>query len=95
MTDNNALKEKLNAVHDFPCTYVFKVIGENSADFMVRTVQAVVHVVGDPAELNMSTRESSGGKHISVTLSVTVIDAEAVLSIYDMLRKVEGVRFML
>lgn len=95
MTDHNALKEKLNSVHDFPCTYVFKVIGENSSDFMVRVVQAVVHVVGDPAELSMSTRESSGGKHMSVTLSVAVVDADTVLSIYDMLRKVEGVRFML
>jgi uncharacterized protein len=95
MTDHSALMDKLNAVHDFPCSYIFKVIGENSSEFMARVVQAVVQVVGDPAELSMQTRESSGGKHLSVTLSVTVEDARSVVAIYDLLAVVKGVRFML
>ncbi|MFU8804891.1 MAG: YbeD family protein [Bradymonadaceae bacterium] len=95
MTDRNALKEKLNAVHVFPCTYVYKVIGENSAEFIARVVQAAVHVVGDAGDLSVATRESSGGKHLAVTLTVGVVDAETVLDIYEMLRIVDGVRFML
>lgn len=95
MNDRAALLDKLNAVHAFPCSYVFKVIGENSPEFITRVVQAVVNVMGDPSNFELATRESSGGKHLSVTVTVEVREAETVLSIYDMLRVVDGVRFLL
>ncbi|MBA2663534.1 MAG: DUF493 domain-containing protein [Bradymonadaceae bacterium] len=95
MTERSSLLDKLKAVHEFPGSYVFKVIGTNSPEFISRVVQAAVIVLGEPSEISISTRESSGGKHLSVTLTVEVHEAEAVLDIYELLRVVEGVRFLL
>lgn len=95
MEDRNALLDKLNAVHEFPGAYVFKVIGTNSPEFISRVVQAAVIVLGDRADFSVATRESSGGKHQSVTLTVKVPSADDVLAIYDQLRVLDGVKFLL
>lgn len=95
MSDRNELLDKLNAVHEFPGDYVFKVIGTNSPEFISRVVQAAVIVLGERADFSVSTRESSGGKHQSVTLTVVVPQADDVLAIYDQLRVLEGVKFLL
>jgi uncharacterized protein len=86
--------ERLVAVHNFPGTYIFKVIGDNSQDFVSRVVQAAINVMGKEPCLEVSTRSSSAGRHVSVTLSADVEDAEMVLDIYEMLRVVQGVRFL-
>lgn len=86
--------DRLTAVHSFPETYIFKVIGANTQDFVTRVVQAAINSVGRGHELDVSTRESSEGRHVSVTLSAHVEDAETVLDAYEMLHTVEGVRFL-
>ncbi len=94
MTDRNTMYERLIAVHSFPDTYIFKVIGDNSQDFVSRVVQAAINVMGKEQRLDVSTRSSSAGRHVAVTLSADVEDAETVLDIYEMLRVVQGVRFL-
>ncbi len=95
MSDRSTLLDKLNAVHEFPGDYVFKVIGTNSPEFMSRVAQAAVIILGDRADFSVSNRESSGGNHQSVTLKVVVPSADDVLAIYDQLRVLEGVKFLL
>lgn len=95
MADRNALLDRLNKVHTFPGPYIFKVIGHNSPEFISRVVQAALNVLGRGASPSVSTRESSRGKHLSVTLSVKVEDAESVLELYSVLQTLEGVRFLL
>jgi putative lipoic acid-binding regulatory protein len=95
MSDRNEILERLNDVHSFPGGYIFKVIGENSDEFVTRIVQASLNVLGPDANPDVSTRESSGGKHVSVTLEVRVEDAEMVLEIYDMLGQLDGIKFIL
>ncbi len=94
MTDRQTMHDRLIAVHSFPETYVFKVIGENTQDFIARVVQAATNAMGGADELEVQTRESSAGRHISVTLLAEVQDAETVLDVYELLRVVQGVRFL-
>lgn len=95
MSDRNEILERLNDVHSFPGDYMFKVIGDNTEEFVTRIVQASLNVLGPDAEPGVSTRESSGGKHVSVTLDVRVENAEMVLEVYDMLKKLDGIKFIL
>ena len=95
MTKRSELLERLKDVHSFPGDYVFKVIGTNSDEFVSQVVQTVINVVGKQAEPDVSTRESSGGKHLSVTLSVHMQDAETVLDVYASLKEMEEARFIL
>lgn len=95
MGDRQSSLEVLRQVHEFPGPFVFKVIGENTPDFLARVVQAVVVVAGPTTLPAVRTRQSSGGKHQSVTLTVRVKSAEGVLDIYEFLGCIDGVRLLL
>ena len=94
MTDRDTMYYRLTAVHSFPETYIFKVIGVNTQDFITRVIQAAINAMGGDRELDISTRESSAGRHVSVTLSAHVEDADTVLDAYELLGTVQGVRFL-
>ena len=95
MADRAASLEVLKQVHQFPGPYVFKVIGENTPEFVARVVQVAVVVCGPRSRPNVSIRHSKGGKHQSITLTVKVDNAERVLDIYEGLQGLVGVRFLL
>jgi uncharacterized protein len=95
MSDRDESLRVLNEGHSFPGPYMFKIIGDNSPDFVVRVMQAAVIVAGPRAEPEVSIRESSGGRHQAVTLSISVESAEKVLDLYAAFRTVAGVRFLL
>jgi uncharacterized protein len=95
MTERQALLDRLEDVHSFPGTYMFKVIGANSESFVESVKEAAVGVIGAEVELEVSTRESSGGKHLSVTMSLRVEAADEVLEIYAALQELEQARFIL
>lgn len=95
MSNREEILDRLNDVHSFPGNYVFKIIGENSPAFVTRIVQACLNVLGPNANPDVSTRESSGKRHVSVTVDAVVDDAETVLRVYDILGGLEGVKFIL
>jgi hypothetical protein len=95
MTKRSMLLDRLNEVHSFPGPYTFKVIGTNSDEFLESVVRVVNETLGDGTEPDVSTRESSGGKHLSVTVSVEVSDAESVLEVYAGFRELDAARFVL
>ena len=95
MTDHKQLLDRLNDVHSFPGNYIFKVIGDNTPVFVSQVVQVCLIALGPEASPGISTRESSGGKHVSVTIDAVVVDAEMVLKVYALIGDVEGVRFVL
>lgn len=92
--DTAEFLERLRDVHDFPGPFMFKVIGTNSDAFVANVIQAVINALG-PVEPALKTRESAGGKHVAVTVDVSVDSAEAVLEVYQAFQAVEGVRFVL
>jgi putative lipoic acid-binding regulatory protein len=95
MSDRDATLRALNDLHSFPGPFTFKVIGENSADFVARVVQAAVMVLGPTAYPDVKTRESAHGRHQSVTFDVRVESAESVLEVYAALSALPGVRYLL
>ena len=84
----------LNQAHSFPCLYVFKLIGENTPLFYDGVLSAVSKEFGElmHEEASLSTRESSGGRYLSITLKLEIESAEQVLRLYERFSKVDGLR---
>lgn len=94
LTRQGELLERLRDVHEFPGPFMFKVIGPNTDVFVAQVVQSVINALG-AVQPQVSTRESSGAKHVSVTVEVQVESAEHVLEVYAGFQSVDGVRFVL
>ncbi len=84
--------ELLNATHDFPCPYMFKVIGLSDDGFVDRVVAAVREALEHYEETPPhTTRQTPHGKHVSVTLEPTLLSAEQVLLVYQRIGTVSGI----
>jgi putative lipoic acid-binding regulatory protein len=94
MSEREETLRVLNEGHTFPGPYMFKVIGENSPEFAAHVIQAATVICGLQAAPEVSVRESAGGKHQAVTISIAVESAEQVLEIYAAFRAVGGVRMV-
>lgn len=93
--DRASRLQALNDCHTFPGPFVFKVIGENSPEFVLRVRETCTVVLGASAAPSITTRESAQGKHQAVTLVVQVETADLVLEVYQALQSLSGVRFLL
>jgi putative lipoic acid-binding regulatory protein len=82
--------ELLESTHSFPGPYMFKVIGRASSGFMARTVAAVREAMAADSDPPFRVRETTGGRHIAVTLQPTVQTPQQVLAIYRRLRGLVG-----
>src|SRR5262245_22970465 len=80
----------LASTHTFPCAYMFKVIGLAERGFAARTVAAVREEMAAEVDPPFRVRETSGGRHIAVTLQPTVDTPQQVLAIYRRLRLLAG-----
>ena len=95
MTDRDSFIEKLQDVHDFPGPYVIKVIGPNSPEFASAVLQAIILVCGREASPDVSSRTSSKGNHLSLTVEFHAETPVVVLEVYDAIKGVESVKFVL
>ena len=79
-----SLEQKLNESHEWPSVYMFKFIvpADN------RKI-ALVEALFDP-EIKISTKESSGGKYISITGKGVMLNALEVIEKYRSAAKIEG-----
>ncbi len=82
--------ELLASTHTFPCAYMFKVIGLSERGFAARTVAAVREEMAADVDPPFRVRETTGGRHIAVTLQPTVDTPQQVLAIYRRLRHLAG-----
>ncbi len=83
VTDTYArLEQRLNEFYTWPCTYPFKCI--------VPSEQFSALAGRFPVE-GITTRTSSGGRFISMTMEIRATCAEDVLSLYRKAAEVEGV----
>ncbi len=94
MKEDREFLDKLDDIHEFPCDFFFKVIGDNSPEFVAQCVQGTVNVLG-PVSIDVKTRESSKGNHVSITLSAQLDSSELVLEVFKILQGIEGVKFVL
>ncbi|QDT38088.1 YbeD family protein [Stratiformator vulcanicus] len=80
----------LEDTHDFPCPYLFKVIGEDDRAFAARVVSLVRETVGLDEDPEFKIRRTTSGRHLSVTIEPVVEHANQVLEIYDGLSRLKG-----
>ena len=95
MSDHRPSVELLESTHSFPCQYQIKAIGRAADDFAARAVDAVVGELASALELDYTIRSTQGGRHIALTLDITVQNAEQVRAIYARLHDVEGLTLLL
>lgn len=87
--------ELLEATHQFPCRYTFKVIGEEADDFAARAVHAVREVLELAGDLESTTRRTANGQHVAVTIELQVDNSEQVLQVYARLQRLAGLKLLL
>ena len=99
MTKRQESIELLNATHDFPCSFTFKVIGSSSDGFVHRVLSTVIRIVGDGNQGLESppheVKQTPQGRHMSITVEPHVNTAEQVLLVYEELRSLDGVVMLL
>jgi putative lipoic acid-binding regulatory protein len=86
--------ELLEATHNFPGPFLFKVIGQDCDHFIGRVVGAVRAQLPEDIEPAISTRRTANGKHVCVSIEPTVASAQDVIAMYGVLRDVEGVMML-
>lgn len=79
---------------DFPCVFEFKAFGDAGAAFPERIYQSVASVVEVSREA-MRSRQSSGGRYQCVTVMVHLHNSSQLKAVYEVLRQVEGIRYLL
>lgn len=81
-----SLKINLEKNHNFPEDYLYKFIIVNNQEKLTE-----IYKVFDGTKNTFSTRESSNGKYISITIQCFVLDSEHVIRLYQEVAKIEGV----
>ncbi|HJL42018.1 MAG TPA: DUF493 domain-containing protein [Myxococcales bacterium LLY-WYZ-16_1] len=94
MDSREAFIEKLNAAHSFPTRYTFKLIGANRERFREDALEVLAEELPS-ADPEVSSRMSSGGNHVSVTVVATVADADTVARVYERFHGLEGLAMLL
>ena len=80
--DIQQFKEKLEANHDFPCSYMFKFI------VPISNKDALLDVLPKVA---VKIKRSTSNKFISITLSVEIESSDKVIDIYKQVYQIEGI----
>ncbi len=81
----NALRERLNEVHEWPSVYMFKFVLANDAD----KLNGLRGIFGESAEFK--TRLSKKGNYISLTVRKVMLDADAIFDAYLRAGEIGGV----
>jgi putative lipoic acid-binding regulatory protein len=92
--DHRPSVDLLESTHQFPGVYRIKAIGITSDDFEGRVVGATVAELAGPSELDYSVRTTPNGRHVALTLDISVQTAEQVREIYARIRELEGLTLL-
>jgi uncharacterized protein len=92
--DHRPSVELLEATHFFPGVYQMKAIGLANEDFEARVVEAVCSHLAARSDLDYTKRTTPGGRHLALTLDITVQTAEQVRAIYAEVRDVGGLTLL-
>jgi uncharacterized protein len=92
--DHRPSLELLESTHLFPGVYQIKAIGVAEDDFERRVVEAVISELATPSELDYSVRTTPNGRHVALTMDLTVQTADQVRAAYAQIRDVKGLTFL-
>ena len=93
--DQMPTAEVLEKAHTFPGAFMFKAIGKADDDFVARVVAAVREELAGDVDPPYTLRETSGGKHVAVTLEPYVQTPAQVLAVYRRIQGVAGLVMLL
>ena len=80
--DIQQFKEKLEANHDFPCSYMFKfIVPISKKDALLNMLPKVA----------VKIKKSTSNKFMSVTLSMEIESSDKVIDIYNQVYQLEGI----
>ncbi len=92
--DNLPSIEALEAAHSFPGQFTIKLFSKSSTTFSQRVRAVVLQVTGVAGDPRLSTRSSSKGRHLCVTLEVVAASAAQVRELYRELGRLEELSLM-
>ena len=92
--DHRPSVELLESIHLFPGIYKIKAIGLADDDFESRVIEAVCSNLAARSDLDYSIRSTPGGRHVAVTLDITVQTAEQVRAIYADIHALKGLTLL-
>ena len=84
--NSDSLLESLETNHEFPGEYTFKAIGGNPDRFAQSVLAAVADVLELPGQPPHSVKHTPNGRHVSVTLTLTVETPQHVIKVYNRLQ---------
>lgn len=80
---------------EFPCDFAIKAMGETSSDLDAVVVEIVRRHVGDLHEGAVSSRQSSGGKFTSITVTIRATSKPQLDAIYQELSSHDLIKYVL
>jgi putative lipoic acid-binding regulatory protein len=82
--------ELLETTHQFPCAYMFKVIGRPDNGFVARVVAAVREELAFEIDPPFRLRKTATGGYVCVTVEPQVQRVHQVLAVYRRLQMTPG-----
>lgn len=89
-TRNLPSREVLEAAHEFPGEYTFKIIGNVEDAFVARVMVAVREELEVNVDPPFTLRQTPSGRHVAITIQPHVDSVYRVLAIYQRLCEVSG-----
>jgi hypothetical protein len=80
---------------EFPCDFAIKAMGETSDDLDQIVIEIVRRHVEDIAEGAVSSKQSSGGKFTSITVTVRATSKQQLDAIYMELSSHQRIKYVL
>jgi len=80
---------------EFPCDFAIKAMGETSDDLDQVVIEIVRRHVDDIAEGAVSSRQSSGGKFTSITVTIRATSKQQLDAIYMELSSHQRIKYVL
>ena len=91
----DSLLESLETGHTFPGSYTFKVIGRNPDSFARTVIMAVAEELSLEHEPPHSAKQTPNGRHISITLTLTVETPQHIIKVYQRLQTLDDLIILL
>ena len=88
-------EQQNETLFEFPCDFPIKAMGESTADFDAMVVTIVRKHVDDINEGDVVSKQSSGGKFTSVTVTIRATSKAQLDAIYQDLSSHEMVKYVL
>jgi putative lipoic acid-binding regulatory protein len=83
-------KDLLQEMHSFPGRFTFKAIGLSDDDFALRVIAIVRSTLRQDFDAPYELRETTGRRHVAVTVEPWVDSPEQVIDVFAAIRTVEG-----